>query len=433
MSNISKVWEIICFTIKENIKKKSFVITTTIIALVLILAFPIIAKFIMSKDKKSNINTLYIVANNGLDNLNYKEEITKTSKFDKIKFDISQGDSKKYKSLIDKNKNTNNLIAYITYTDKFSIEVTIPKDSKIKESDANKIAGIFEEMIEEEKYVRAAANEEELKEFNKKYSVVVNTLGKGKESEMFTIVKTYFPLILALIMYFMLLTYGQGMTTSMTTEKNSKIIELLVSHTTPKILIIGKVMGNVIVGIGQIILWIISIIIGIACGNLASNYIAGKDMIDVEGFIEMIRKSNESSAFSIGAIILFIVLLILGFLFYSVFAAICGSFINKPEEASSILVVYTYTTVAGFFIPYVGTFMQNQVCINISKYVPICIPFTVPMDILIGNIDIAQALIAIGIMLVSVIILVVILGNVYERLAFNKLSVKELMRRKNAI
>ena len=433
MSNISKVWEIICFTIKENIKKKSFVITTTIIALVLILAFPIIAKFIMSKDKKSNINTLYIVANNGLDNLNYKEEITKTSKFDKIKFDISQGDSKKYKSLIDKNKKTNNLIAYITYTDKFSIEVTIPKDSKIKESDANKIAGIFEEMIEEEKYVRAAANEEELKEFNKKYSVVVNTLGKGKESEMFTIVKTYFPLILALIMYFMLLTYGQGMTTSMTTEKNSKIIELLVSHTTPKILIIGKVMGNVIVGIGQIILWIISIIIGIACGNLASNYIAGKDMIDVEGFIEMIRKSNESSAFSIGAIILFIVLLILGFLFYSVFAAICGSFINKPEEASSILVVYTYTTVVGFFIPYVGTFMQNQVCINISKYVQICIPFTVPMDILIGNIDIAQALIAIGIMLVSVIILVVILGNVYERLVFNKLSVKELMRRKNAI
>ena len=55
------------------------------------------------------------------------------------------------------------------------------------------------------------------------------------------------------------------------------------------------------------------------------------------------------------------------------------------------------------------------------------------MDILIGNIDIVQALIAIGIMLVSVIILVVILGNVYERLVFNKLSVKELMRRKNAI
>ena len=42
-------------------------------------------------DKKSNINTLYIVADNGLDNLNYKEEITKTSKFDKIKFDISKG------------------------------------------------------------------------------------------------------------------------------------------------------------------------------------------------------------------------------------------------------------------------------------------------------------------------------------------------------
>ena len=35
MSNMSKIWEIICFTIKENIKKKSFAITTIIIALVL--------------------------------------------------------------------------------------------------------------------------------------------------------------------------------------------------------------------------------------------------------------------------------------------------------------------------------------------------------------------------------------------------------------
>lgn len=433
MSNKSKIWEIIRFTIKENIKKKSFTITTIIIAFVLILAFPLIAKFTMSKEKKSNIDTLYIVTDEGLENLKYKEEITKISKFGKIKVNVSQGDSKIIKSLVDENKEKNNLIVNITYTDKFSIVATIPKASKIKESDASKITSIIEELLEEEKYIRAASSEEELKEFNKEYSVVVNTLGKGKESEMFTIVKTYFPLILALIMYFMLLTYGQGMTTSMTTEKNSKIIELLVSHTTPKILIIGKVIGNVIVGIGQIVLWIISIIIGIVCGNLASNYIAGKDMIDVVGFIEMIRKCNESSAFSVSAIIMFIILLILGFLFYSVFAAICGSFINKPEEASSILVVYTYTTVAGFMIPYFGAFMQNEVCMNITKYVPICIPFTVPMDILIGNIDITQALIAIGIMLVSVVIVIVILGNVYERLVFNKMTIKELISRKNVV
>ena len=203
MSNKSKIWEIIRFTIKENIKKKSFTITTIIIALVLILAFPLIAKFTMSKEKKSNIDTLYIVTDEGLDNLKYKEEITKISKFGKIKVNVSQGESKIIKSLVDENKEKNNLIVNITYTDKFSIVATIPKASKIKESDASKITSIIEELLEEEKYIRAASSEEELKEFNKEYSVVVNTLGKGKESEMFTIVKTYFPLILALIMYFM--------------------------------------------------------------------------------------------------------------------------------------------------------------------------------------------------------------------------------------
>ena len=73
---MSKIWEIICFTIKENIKKKSFAITTIIIALVLILAFPVVAKFTMSKEKKSNISTLYIVTDEGLENLEYKEKIT---------------------------------------------------------------------------------------------------------------------------------------------------------------------------------------------------------------------------------------------------------------------------------------------------------------------------------------------------------------------
>ena len=93
MSNKSKIWEIIRFTIKENIKKKSFTITTIIIAFVLILAFPLIAKITMSKEKKSNIDTLYIVTDEGLDYLKYKEEITKISKFGKIKVNVSQGES----------------------------------------------------------------------------------------------------------------------------------------------------------------------------------------------------------------------------------------------------------------------------------------------------------------------------------------------------
>lgn len=430
MNNVSKIKDIIAFTIKENIKKKSFIVTTLLVGLVFIAIFPLFAKFTLDDKKKSNIDTIIIVAEDGLEKLDYKSAIKDKKKYRDIKVEIISGDNEEYKNLIKKygkKETINYVVGNIIYEDRFIINMTIPKLSKAKETEVSDIASLLEKIIEQEKYKRASDSEKDLKEFNKEYIVNVNVLGKGKESEIFTLVKTYFPLIFALIMYFILITYGQSTTTSMTTEKNSKIIELLVAHTRPKKLIMGKVIGIVTVGIGQIIVWIISIIIGILCGNLVANSLANKDLINIAGFIKMIRESNIGSAFSASAIILCVILLILGFMFYLVFAAICGSFINKPEEASSLLAIYTYTIVIGFFIPYMGVFTENSVCMNISKYVPICIPFIAPMDILIGNISVMEALMDIAIMLICTILLIIILGNVYERLVFNKLTLKELI------
>ena len=237
-------------------------------------------------------------------------------------------------------------------------------------------------------------------------------------------------LIFSFIIYFMIMTYGQSISNGMVTEKNSKIIELLVSHTKPRYLIIGKVLGCVIIAVGQIIIWGIALVGGIHLSNVVSDDLKGKELIPIDTIIEAMRSGNVESAFSIRAIIIFVVLLLLGFLFYCIYAAICGSFINKPDEASSVFAVYTYSNVIAFMVVYLGIFMEQKALLGVVKYIPFCIPYSAAADVLVGNITIKESLIIILIMVVCVVAILYILARVYESLVFNKLSLKELIAKK---
>ena len=259
----------------------------------------------------------------------------------------------------------------------------------------------------------------------------VNTLGKGKEDHMFSTIKMFLPIIFSFVMYFMIMTYGQSLSNGMVTEKNSKIIELLVAHIKPGYLIVGKVLGCVIVALGQIFIWILSLIGGIYVSNRVGQTLKQKDFIPVEAIIDTMKKSNVESAFTIRAIIIFVVLLLLSFLFYCIFAAICGSFINKPDEASSVFAVYTYTNVLAFMVVYCGSFLEQKSLIAITRYIPFCTPYGAAADVLVGNITINQSIIIVLIMIISVVVILYLLSKVYERLVFNKLSLKELIRNKN--
>ena len=120
--NNKHVWDIICFTIADNLKKKSLYITTLIIAIICLLALPVFAYISMSpnKDKKddSKIEKIYILDETGYGNVDYetlkgldkdyeKTGITLVNKSSNSNENDNSNVSKNDKSKVSKKKDSN--------------------------------------------------------------------------------------------------------------------------------------------------------------------------------------------------------------------------------------------------------------------------------------------------------------------------------------
>ena len=79
-------------------------------------------------------------------------------------------------------------------------------------------------------------------------------------------------------------------------------------------------------------------------------------------------------------------------------------------------------------IVYLGSVMEKKSLVAAVRYIPFCTPYSVPADVILGEISINQALIIFLIMLICIIVIINVLGNVYERLVFNQLTVRELIK-----
>ena len=101
-------------------------------------------------------------------------------------------------------------------------------------------------------------------------------------------------------------------------------------------------------------------------------------------------------------------------MFYCVIAGFFGSFLRKTEDVASVMSVYTILVVAGFMVSYMGTLLEKKAIISVGRYVPICSPFMLPADILVGNMKLWESLLSLGILVLSTIIMIVATGKVYE-------------------
>lgn len=72
--------------------------------------------------------------------------------------------------------------------------------------------------------------------------------------------------------------------------------------------------------------------------------------------------------------------------------------------------------VLGWILPYFNGLSGNNHVMSILRLVPFSSPFTVPADVLIGNMTIGNAVLSIAIMIVSSIIIVALAAKIYHAL-----------------
>ena len=128
-----------------------------------------------------------------------------------------------------------------------------------------------------------------------------------------------------IILYVMMLVYGTQMLQSVLEEKQSRVVELVISSLRPWQLMLGKIVGVGAVGLTQVAIWIGSVAL-LAAAALPVLITALPDLEEVGEFRQYLP--------SPGAVVLLVVFFLLGYFLYSSLFAAVGAMCRNLQEAS---------------------------------------------------------------------------------------------------
>ena len=174
----------------------------------------------------------------------------------------------------------------------------------------------------------------------------------------------FFAFAILFVLYMLILLYGQQVATSVAKEKDSRTMELLITSTDPKILIFGKVFSAGLVGFIQISIMVLFLVIGFFINK--SSY--------PDFLIESIKV-----AMSWDVLLVYLFFSFAGYILYLFVYAALGSLVSKVEDVGSAVGSITIIFVIAYLIASMAMPNPDMLVVKICSYIPFVSLFTLPI------------------------------------------------------
>lgn len=250
-------------------------------------------------------------------------------------------------------------------------------------------------------------------------------------------------MLMTLLLYIFLLLYGQMVMTSIIEEKNNRVLEIVVSSIKPAQLMMGKIVGIGLVAVTQILIWgvLISAISGIILPNIMPAEVMNEVNAYNSGTIDVTTAANDTEmlhaistlsdvGYVLGIFGYLTLFLIGGFLFYSSIYAAIGSAVDNIQDAGQFQSIVVFPIIIGLILAMSAINDPNSTMATVMSM----IPFTSPMVMMaripfgIATWEIITSLI---IVYVSFVVMVWLAAKIYRVGIFmygKKPTIKELIR-----
>ncbi|MGF3056306.1 ABC transporter permease [Microbacterium sp. YY-01] len=184
-------------------------------------------------------------------------------------------------------------------------------------------------------------------------------------------------------------TFGATMAQSVVEEKQTRVVELLLSAISPRQLLAGKVLGNTILAMSQIL-------------ALAAIAVVG---LTVTGQTLTLQGLG-------GAIAWFAVFFLFGFVLLAALYAAAAAMVSRMEDIGSTTMPLMMLVMAPYFL--VIFFNDNPTVLTILSYVPFSAPVGMPMRLFVGEALWWEPLLSLVILMVSCLAAIAVGAKIYE-------------------
>lgn len=364
----------------SRVKKKSFLIMTFLVPMLIIGMYALI--FALSISGGDNIPTIEVIDKSGI--FNKALENKKSVKFERSGLSLAEA----------KQKIINNEDAFILYipaniTSGGDVELFSQKKAGL--SVISNIENQLNDLMRIKLLEDAGIDALTLDKIKPDLSVVSKELTIDGEKDSSSGAAMAVGFAAAILIYMSLFIYGIQVMRGIIEEKTSRIVEVIISSVKPFQLMMGKIIGIGLVGLTQFLLWIV---LSASLMTVASQVIFKGKMEQVKSEMPMAKQtaavSNDGPGMDVVKAIqtvqwtyilpVFIIYFLGGYMLYSALFAAVGSAVDSDTETQQFMLPITLPLLFTYIMSF--SFIVNNPDSSLSFWLSI-IPFTSPIAMMV--------------------------------------------------
>ncbi|MEC0091513.1 ABC transporter permease [Paenibacillus macquariensis] len=395
---MNKLGTVIGFTFRNKVRTKAFLITTLILAIIMSIAIniPYFIQLFTGEDLKSGstkIGLVYGEQAKVAEQLDSYWKAQNNDEFTFVKYDTSDVASLK------KDIEAGTIDGYLQFSEDQktlfpSVVYSSDEDDGLNAVAQAELSGALQ-AVKMQVIVQDSLTPEQIAELKTPVQFNAQNINadasapkandKDKSTQMMEFGVVY---LLIILFFFTSMTTGNMIASEVTTEKSSRIMEILITSVSPLTQMFGKIIGMFLVGLTQIAVFVLVIL-----GNL---FMPQNKEVLADFNIDL-------SQVSIDVLVYGFTFYVLGYFLYAVLFAAVGSIVSRTEDLGQAIMPITMLSLAAF---YVGSFSMgapNTMLMKVASFIPFLSPTTMIVRIGIGEIEVWEIWVSILLLVISIL------------------------------
>lgn len=415
---------VIRFTLKTKMMKKSFIITTIILVLIITagINIPLLISQFANDEPTSTESMKATKAMKAMEPTSmglvqdgkyadvvkaFEEQLTKHGNND-LKLVPSTAEEELCKQV-----DAGELEGYLKFEPKKGEAGDVEKQSfpqavfhgkdKLGQGDELIVTGALS-TVKTEWLVKDSLTEQQKAELSKPVTLDTETIVKeGEKSDEHNPVQksiSGFVVMVLIILFFMTNTMtGNMIASEVTQEKSSRIMEILITSVSPLAQMFGKIIGMFLLGLMQIIVFFAVVVMNL----LLPHNVAPLKELNFD--ISMLDWTVVG-----GGLLLYV----LGYFLYATLYAAVGSIVSRMEDLAQAVMPITLLTIVAFYIAIFSISTPNTLLVRAASYIPFFTPTSMLLRIGTDSAAWWEFWVSIAIMIVSILFFGWLAAKIYR-------------------
>jgi ABC-2 type transport system permease protein len=350
------------FTLKSRIRSRAFVISTAL-TILFIFGFTNIDRIMSSFEDSEQASALVVTENTALvdtmQSLGYEDVATSDITEEEARSGINDGE-----------------YGVVAFVDGYDARVI----SERPEQEFTTILQTSLQQLRNAELIESAdVDPAVITALSEPIQLDESYLGRGGENSDELLSSSALVYVMLMLLYISIITYGSMISTEVTTEKSSRVMELIISTTHPVTHMLAKVSA-----IGTLALIQIGIFLGFGYVSASGSELA----------TTVIENAGNARA-----VIYLLVFFLLGYLLYASLFAVLGSLVSRVEESQQMVMPVIMLLVAAFLVAMFGLNNPDATIVTILSFVPFFAPMLMFLRVMLVDVAVWEVALSIGLLI----------------------------------